>query len=224
MQNTKRRWHWLSVLVLAFVFAGCEYEDPFNKPYTPPKPKRIKRKKRMAISYQINPFVYKPTKKRDPFRPPYLTQTTFNKTTVRKGPDPVVRRKKRRKPRTELETFELDQIKVVATVTGVANPIAMVEGPSGKGFVVRRGTSIGRNGGRVTRIYSTGIVISEVSRDERDSRRISRTMIRIKGKQDTKANGSVQVGGRKLYFDANGQPRYRSRVDSLFRRRGVGAQ
>lgn len=227
MRSAGKRLHWSWVFMLAFVFVGCEYEDPFSKPYRPPRIKTQASKKKLAISNKIMPFVYVPVKKRDPFRPPYLTQTTKRTTESQTKTTPIVRPRIRRKPQTELEKYELDQITVVATITGVANPIAMVEGPDGQGFVVRRGTSIGRNGGRVARIYSTGIVISEVSRDNAGRRIVSRVMIRIKGKKGSKSQGNVKIGGRELRLDSSGQPQFRSikrRTDRLFRRRGVGAQ
>lgn len=226
MRSACNRWQWSWIFFIAIALTGCEYENPFDKPYTPPKPKRLKRKKKLSLTSKITPFLYIPVKKRDPFRPPFLTSSVQNPKKNDKKPTSILRPRQKRKPRTELEKFELDQIKVVATITGVANPMAMVEGPDGQGFIIRRGTSIGRNGGRVTRIYSTGVVISEVSRDNAGRRVVNRVMVRIKSRKAKAVRGRVQVGGRSLSIDKTGQPQYRSlkrRTDRLFRRRGVGA-
>ena len=44
---------------------------------------------------------------------------------------------------------------------GTAQPKAMVEDPSGTGHTLRIGSRLGKNGGRVTRITSLGIVVTE---------------------------------------------------------------
>lgn len=224
MKSAQKRWYLVWMILLGVALGGCEMDSPWERPYTPPKPKIFKKKKMQNLA-ATDLFDWVPNNKRDPFRSPDLTQTALKADT--KAAKPLVRRVKRRTPRTELEKFELDQIKVVATITGVANPVAMLEGPDGQGFVVRRGTTLGRNGGRITRIYSSGIVISEVTRDNAGKRLINRVMIRIKRKSGDKSRGSIKVGGRKLQLDSSGQPQYRnlkSRTNRLFRRRGVGAQ
>ena len=40
---------------------------------------------------------------------------------------------------TPLGRFELEQLRLVAVVTGLEDPVAMVEAPSGVGYAVRRG-------------------------------------------------------------------------------------
>lgn len=77
---------------------------------------------------------YEPIGKRDPFRSILID---IEDTT---------------KPATELETFELDQLKLIAVVTGGPVPYAMLEDPNGKGHAVRRGTRVGKRGGRVSMI------------------------------------------------------------------------
>lgn len=59
------------------------------------------------------------------------------------------------------EQFELNQYSLTALVTGTSQPKAMVEDPKGVGHVLRVGSRIGKNGGRVTRISSSGVVIIE---------------------------------------------------------------
>jgi type IV pilus assembly protein PilP len=62
---------------------------------------------------------------------------------------------------TPLGRFEIEQLKVVAVVTGLEDPVAMVEGPNGVGYSVRRGACIGKNGGVVASIRSREVVVSE---------------------------------------------------------------
>lgn len=189
---------WALLFLVVFVFCGCEEKNPFNKPYVPPRMKPPP-KRRLTVRSQTIGFVYVPVNKRDPFRPPYLTQQT---PTTNEPPPPrtVAIPTKERVPQTELEKFELDQLKVVATVTGVANPIAMVQDPGGFGHMVRRGTVMGKNAGRVQRIHSDGIVIAQESRDEAGRRVVSRVKLKI---QAQKAGGGFRSGkvifrGRKV--------------------------
>lgn len=56
--------------------------------------------------------------------------------------------------------FDLDDLRLVAVVSGDANPIAMVEDRTGVGHVVRRNTKVGRQSGKVTAILKDCIVVT----------------------------------------------------------------
>ncbi len=62
---------------------------------------------------------------------------------------------------TPLGKFEIEQLKLVAVVTGLADPVAMVEAPNGVGYQVRRGACIGKNGGIVATVRTGEVVVSE---------------------------------------------------------------
>ena len=62
---------------------------------------------------------------------------------------------------TPLGRFEIEQLKIVAVVTGLEDPVAMVEAPNGVGYSVRRGACIGKNGGVVASIRSGEVVVGE---------------------------------------------------------------
>jgi type IV pilus assembly protein PilP len=90
-------------------------------------------------------YIYNPVGKRDPFRSPV--------TTVVTGPEGQC---------TEpLCQWDLDQLSLVAVVTGDANPFAMVEDPHGRGYIVRRNTKIGKQGGKVTQILRDSVTVTE---------------------------------------------------------------
>lgn len=94
-------------------------------------------------------YAYSPIGKRDPFRS-LLDQVQGDE----EGP-----------ARTELQTFEVDQLKLVAIISRVATPSAMVEDPNGKGHTLTRGTLIGKNWGRVSEINPECVVVKEEYRD-----------------------------------------------------------
>ena len=93
-------------------------------------------------------YVYNPIGKRDPFRSPEAepaAQAALANTTCT---EPLCR-------------FDVDQLTLVAVVSGDANPLAMVQDPAGRGYFVRRNTRVGRQGGKVTQIMSDAVVITE---------------------------------------------------------------
>ena len=80
-------------------------------------------------------------------------------------PLPVRRRPRARSQLTELQRFEIDQLKLVAIVSRVATPYAMVEDPNAKGHTLTRGTLIGKNWGKVSQITGECVEIKEDYRD-----------------------------------------------------------
>jgi type IV pilus assembly protein PilP len=99
---------------------------------------------------------YNPAGKIDPFEPlfkekPQLTQ--------------VKRKIKKRTPRTPLEKIDLSQLRLVGIVMAASGNKALVEEASGKGYIIKRGTYIGLNSGKVVDIQKDTIVIKEEIED-----------------------------------------------------------
>jgi type IV pilus assembly protein PilP len=90
---------------------------------------------------------YSSVGKRDPFR-------SFMTGPGRQGPE-------RPTCPTPLGKFELEQLKLVAVITGLEDPVAMVEAPNGVGYAVRRGACIGKNGGTVAAVRTGEVVVAE---------------------------------------------------------------
>jgi type IV pilus assembly protein PilP len=80
---------------------------------------------------------------------------------------------------TPLGRFELDQLKLVAVVTGLEDPVAMVEAPTGVGYSVRRGACIGKNGGAVAAVRSGELVVSEWAVRADGTRDRTQTVLRL---------------------------------------------
>lgn len=93
-------------------------------------------------------WVYSSVGKRDPFRSfiDELEASRGGVVTPCKAP---------------LGRFELEQLRLVAVVTGLADPVAMVEAPNGVGYSIRRGACMGKNGGVVAAIRSGEVLVSE---------------------------------------------------------------
>jgi type IV pilus assembly protein PilP len=97
----------------------------------------------------IAPYIYSynPLGKRDPFRS-MVDDTRVSATTDSPCKDPLCQ-------------WDLDQFVLVGVVTGDANPVAMVEDPMGRGYVIRRNTRMGKQGGKVTQILRDAVTVSE---------------------------------------------------------------
>lgn len=93
---------------------------------------------------------------RDPFRPMTL------RTKATKAP---------RENLSPLERFELSQLKLVGIVWDIKEPRAMVEDSGGLGYVVKVGTPIGSNDGKVKGIYRNEVVVEEFYSDDYGTRR-----------------------------------------------------
>ncbi|HYV46146.1 MAG TPA: pilus assembly protein PilP [Myxococcaceae bacterium] len=94
-------------------------------------------------------YAYNPLGKRDPFRSPLEDiKNQAQGSQVEACSDPLCQ-------------WDLDQLILVAVVTGDANPIAMVEDPQGRGYIIKRNTKIGKQGGKVTQILRDSVTVTE---------------------------------------------------------------
>ena len=67
----------------------------------------------------------------------------------------------------------------MAVVTGLADPVAMVEAPTGVGYSIRKGSCLGKNGGVVAAIRSGEVVVAEWALKADGTREKSQTVIRL---------------------------------------------
>lgn len=89
---------------------------------------------------------YSPAGKRDPFQPLSMKPKRSRRNRERLSP---------------LERYEIGQLKVVGIVWDVKEPKAMVEDATGLGYVVKVGTPIGPNEGKIKLIKPNEIVVEE---------------------------------------------------------------
>jgi len=101
------------------------------------------------------PKVYDAIGKIDPFEPLFKEKPV----SVKKKKD------KRRIPRTPLERIDLSQLKLVGIILASSGNRALVEESSGKGYVIKTGTYIGVNSGKVVKIRKEKVVVEEEFED-----------------------------------------------------------
>lgn len=140
---------------LALTLVGCGEEAPppapavaAPKPVAAEVPKPKPAETAAASTYVYN---YNPVGKRDPFRSPVEEVDNSGNNVAM----PTV------SCNEPLCQWDIDQLRLVAVVTGDANPLAMVEDPMGRGHIVRRNTRMGRQGGKVTQILRDEVIVTE---------------------------------------------------------------
>lgn len=126
-------------------------------------PKKIFEQRKGAVEATPSPskagkrevtYIYDPTGKTDPFKSFIAIQEEMEE-------------KKKRKPRTYLETIDLSQLELSVIITSAKGNWAMVRDSKGLGHVIRKGTYIGTNGGVVHEITDKEVIIREEYRDFR---------------------------------------------------------
>lgn len=110
-------------------------------------------------------YRYDPTGKRDPFRSYVLEE---KKEEAKRGP---------------LEQFDLGQLEVTAVVFDAEKPRALVLDPSGRGYIVAKGTRIGKNSGEIVSIDDSMVVVQETYVDHRGEPTTKDVEMRIRHSQ-----------------------------------------
>jgi type IV pilus assembly protein PilP len=100
---------------------------------------------------------YIPEGKIDPFAPIFSQSSQEEETVVTE----TQKKRKPRAPQTPLERISLDQLTLVGIIRMPKGNRAIVQEASGKGYVVKSGTYIGTNAGRVIGIEKDRVLIEE---------------------------------------------------------------
>jgi type IV pilus assembly protein PilP len=136
------------IVASALVISACGEDAP------PPTvaPVAVAKKKEVvvetptaaAIEYTFNSLG-----KRDPFRSPVFEGPAASGGVTAGNPcsEPLCQ-------------FDLDELTVVAVVSGDSNPLAMVQDRTNVGHIVRKNTKMGKSNGKVTQILRECVVVT----------------------------------------------------------------
>ncbi len=105
-------------------------------------------------------YFYDPKGKPDPFQPLFATEAP-----QRMAPGKKRGKQEKTLPLTPLQRIDLSQLKVVGIILSPAGNKALVEEPSGKGYVVTKGTYVGTNFGRVKKVLIDRVIVEETVED-----------------------------------------------------------
>jgi len=126
-------------------------ETASGQPTTPPASQTA-----IAKSSSQERPIYNPKGKIDPFEP--LFSEKPNVALVKQ-------KREKRIPRTPLEKIDLSQLKLVGIIMASSGNRALVEESNGKGYVIKNGTYVGTNAGKVVQIDKDKVVVAEEYED-----------------------------------------------------------
>ena len=109
-------------------------------------------------------YSYNPAGKADPFKP-------FLVLTPVRGP--------RTAPLTPLQKYETSQLKLVAVLSTPEGNMGLVEDATGKGYFVKKGTLVGKNDGKVSKILKDRVIIEEVFLDVLGQKKVNEVALQL---------------------------------------------
>ena len=104
-------------------------------------------------------YAYDPKGKLDPFRPIFAPEREGVASAKKKG------KKKKRPPPTPLQRVDLVHLNLVGIIISATGNKALVQDPSGKGYVITKGTYVGKDFGRVKQILNDRVIVEEEVED-----------------------------------------------------------
>ena len=161
MQKNNKFFVAILSLVLSVILVGCadEYQiEPYDykaeyERVSKTKTNENKTKKEIDITdiaQRRSNYRYSAVGKKDPFRNYFGDMATLNKA---------------KKIVSELQNFDITDLRLVAVVYGITDPRAVVVAPDGKSYIVRIGSFIGKNWGKISRILPDKLEIIETYKD-----------------------------------------------------------
>lgn len=140
---------WLLVLALAGCGEAVDEAAP-PAPATKAAGKAAEATEATAEIVATEEYFYNPSGKRDPFQSFYARQAAQQELAPDAPP---------------LQRYEVDKFTLHGVVKDGASPSALVVDPEGLGHVIRLGTYVGRNWGKVTSIAPRCVVVTEEYQD-----------------------------------------------------------
>ena len=151
--------YYLRALLIAgislFLIWGCEGGSKPTQVTVVTRDRRhksepIKKEEKVVEEEKEPAYTYNPVGKRDPFKPFIALGPKRQVTTA---------------PLTPLQRYDVSELKLVGILKGPMGYRALVEDAGGKGFIVAKGTLIGRGNGQVKEIHKDRMVVEETYQD-----------------------------------------------------------
>jgi len=150
----------IMLLSLAFITSSCgsEYEITFDRQAELDKLNKVaaqakKTEQTKGISDVLKrdtSYVYSAVGKRDPFRSYFGDFQAIEKE---------------RKIVSELQKYDITELKITAILSGIAEPRAVIITPNKQSHIVKSGAFIGKNWGKISRILESKIEVTETYKD-----------------------------------------------------------
>ncbi len=135
------------LLAAAAIGVGCSGDDgDADGSRAEGKRKKARVKAEAAVAESDAVFHYDPKGKPDPFQSYVKQLVSINQDEALQSP---------------LQRFDLSQLNVTGIIWTNEEPRALVQDPTGKGYIVQTGAAIGKNRGRIVQIDDNRVVVKE---------------------------------------------------------------
>jgi type IV pilus assembly protein PilP len=181
--SSTRLFRYLGLALLVLAGAGCDAKKPppppppkQQQPPPPPPPAAAAPAAAEAtggdkmIDLTDKDFAEGPAN-RDPFRS-FLAEFNRPKRVAKKTERKII-----------LPRYGLDELKLIAVVSGGTRPVAMFRDPTGLGVTVKRGDYISKNAGKVKHILTDKVVV-EIEEQSEDKNTLVDRVIDLHPKED----------------------------------------
>lgn len=122
------------------------------------------------IKVEKEVYVYEPKDRRDPFASLVEVKSAVSRQPL-KGASPI-------------ESFDVDEIKLIAIVWDRQQYYAMITLPDKKSFTIRKGMTLGIYGGKVREITPDSVIITEKVKDYRGQLKIKDTILKLRKEEE----------------------------------------
>lgn len=164
----------ISYCLLLTVVTGCNKEEVAPAQVAPVK-KVVAPVQTSVTTEKMPEYVYNPAGKRDPFK-------SFIEVVTSKRERAVA-------PITPLQSYDLAALRLVGIMLLPGKRVAIIEDPTGKGYHVKVGTSIGMNDGVVVEILKDELIVEEKYLDETAQTKARKVSVKIPKEEDRGGEG-----------------------------------
>ncbi len=165
----------ISILVtIIFMLPACGSQQPA----VPKKPEAAKQSpvaiapqataQQVEIKVEKEVYAYEPKGRRDPFTSLVEVKSTAKK---QRGSSPV-------------ESFDVEEIKLIAIAWDRQQSYAMVTLPDNKSFTIRKGMTLGLYGGKVSEITRDTVIITEQVKDYKGQLKTKDTILKLRKEEE----------------------------------------
>ncbi len=172
--RTKTKLLWASLMGLFLVVSCGEGTAPISVPKKGALPAVERKKTEPAKTEEKKEgekeeYTYNASGKPDPFKP-FLQLTPL--------------REAQSLPLTPLQKYDISQLKLVAVLSAPEGRIGLVEDGTGKGYFIKKGTWIGKNDGKVTKVLADRVMVEEVFLDALGQKKVNEISLSLQRSEE----------------------------------------
>lgn len=162
----------LATLLIVPACGGKNPEAPMKPEAAKPQPAAPVQQAALPAEIKVEKevYAYEPKDRRDPF-----TSLVEVKPT---GPRKVV------KGASPIESFDVEEIKLIAIAWDRKQSYAMVTLPDNKSFTLRKGMTLGLYGGKVSEITPDSVIITEQVKDYKGQLKTKDTILKLRKEEE----------------------------------------